>query len=478
MNPYRSRPAATSLSRPRPTPHPLAGRTIRSISTGIDFVMLLTLNFVLCSSYIGVDEVLEDVCGLLPYLFLVVYEVVLGTSIGKQLLGLKVHFELPGFRYRVYRTALKYVCIPFLVYPSMFFTARRQGLHDKAARSLVVHPNGWRVWARASMGILFAAYAMVTFGCGQLVGAIVRQRYDARLVSRVPDPWQPEPGGRDRWHRIWLQRGSFELPAERNGLPLRGTPYLYFFASSRSASLEGAPAIVMPGSDAHPVVELCHNQPSFLKWLLPCADSPREFQSAIFETTDERQLFLDPRSLLRNNSLRIVKNLLLKGDHLVALRSYHGPEFSAVWHTIRQLGEEGDIRLTADYINIGGDQAEEHYAITILWRGEDRDEAMVASLIGSFRFDRGSEELAASLFAEGRRRRSPLPLLNAIEIAKDKLPAAEAMYRLYARGGPDLEKRQFASWVSHRVEEGDLRFLELNEKVWDWRANEDVEEER
>jgi uncharacterized RDD family membrane protein YckC len=208
MNPYRSRNIANPPFGPRPIPGPLAGRAIRVISTGIDFVALLTLHFAICSSHLSANDELEDLCGLLPHTFLVVYEIGLGTSIGKQLLGLRVHFEYAGIRYRVYRTALKYLCIPFIIYPSVLFTARRQGLHDKAARSVVVQPNGWTAWMRASLGVILSGYAMLTFGCGQFVSVLMQERYDARLVNRVPEVWAPEGSSRDGGHRLWLQGRS------------------------------------------------------------------------------------------------------------------------------------------------------------------------------------------------------------------------------------------------------------------------------
>jgi hypothetical protein len=206
--------------------------------------------------------------------------------------------------------------------------------------------------------------------------------------------------------------------------------------------------------------------------------SPREFQSSIFRASTGDELFLNPRSLLRENALRLVKNSLLEGDEILSLRSYDGPEFSVVWHSLKRHDEDGSMWTTADHVYIAGDGAEERYGITIVWSGPESDQEMVSSLISSFRFDSGSEELATSLLAEGRRARSPLELLNAIDIAQDKLPGAEALFAVYAREGLDFEKRQFAIWVSQRVAEGDLRFMDLNEKVWDWRADEKLGEEK
>jgi hypothetical protein len=206
--------------------------------------------------------------------------------------------------------------------------------------------------------------------------------------------------------------------------------------------------------------------------------SPREFQSSIFRASTGDELFLNPRSLLRENALRLVKNSLLEGDEILSLRSYDGPEFSVVWHSLKRHDEDGSMWTTADHVYIAGDGAEERYGITIVWSGPESDQEMVSSLISSFRFDSGSEELATSLLAEGRRARSPLELLNAIDIAQDKLPCAEALFAVYAREGLDFEKRQFAIWVSQRVAEGDLRFMDLNEKVWDWRADEKLGEEK
>ena len=228
----------------------------------------------------------------------------------------------------------------------------------------------------------------------------------------------------------------------------------------------------MLGSDSHPIAELCHRSSPASRWIFPCGDSPREFQTALFQTTTENRLFLNPKSLLRENAMRFVKSTLMKGDELIAFRSYDGPEFSLIWHAIRQLDDEGNVRSIVDYINIGGDEADEYYSISVFWSGFDRQETIVRSLTSSFAFDPGTEELAASLLEEGRRTRSALPILSAIEIAKDKLPAAEVIYGIYARDGLPFEKSQFAKWVSSQVEEGDLRLMDLNEKVWDWRADE------
>jgi hypothetical protein len=460
-------------SRPRATPHALAGRTLRLVSTGIDTVFQLTVYFGVCSGRFLAEDEIADLCGLLPFAFFAVYEVGVGTSIGKQLLGLKVHFEYPGFRYRVYRAALKYSCLPFLIYPAMLFTGRRQGLHDKAGKSVVVQPNGWTAWARAAIGVLLSIYTMATFGCGPLVGVLMREKYDARLVDAQAERWTPTEESRGRRHRIWRQRASFELPVEIDGLPLRGTPYLYFYSRSTGSSIEEETVLVLPGSEAHLVFELCERGGPAMKWIFPCELSPREFQAAVFDATTKDRMFLSPKSLLRANALRLAKSTLLEGDELLFFRDWDGPEFSLVWHAIARLDDKGAMRHFVDYVNVGGDEAGEYYSISLIWQAGERREEVLSSLVRSFRFDRGSEKLGASLLEEGRTSRSSLHLLNAIEIAADKLPAAEAMYELYARVGSDFEKRQFATWVGYRVEEGDLRFMDLNEKAWDWRGEDE-----
>lgn len=466
-NPYRSRPLVVH---PRPVPHPLAGRLLRFVSGGIDFVVLLTLHFAFCS-YLMNDEALDAICSLVPITILVVYEIGLATSVGKQLLGLKLHFDYSGFRFRLYRAVLKYGFIPMIVFPFVFFTARRQGLHDKAAKSVVVQPNGWTAWARASIGVVLACYAMVTFGCGTLLATALQERYDHRIVSLEPERWDAPAQPPDGWHALWAHGARLALPPEVAGVRLRGTPSLFFYNEPRGLTLEG-PRVAVLISRESLRAELCDDSSPGLAWLLPCHLSPREFQKEIFETTMEANWFLNPRTLLSENAKRLLKGMLLKGDELVDFRLVDRPELSlsVVWYAIARYDEQGNVASVVDQLELGGDAPDDHLAIMVFWSGRERRPDLVEGLAASLAFDRGSEELGQRLLEEGGRRRAPLRLLSALHLAADKLPAAEALYRLYEGNGSPFEKRMFAIWVSYRIESGDLSLMDLNERVWDWRG--------
>jgi hypothetical protein len=161
---------------------------------------------------------------------------------------------------------------------------------------------------------------------------------------------------------------------------------------------------------------------------------------------------------------------LLRDDELLFLRFHDGPDYSVVWYAKERFAENGELTVT-DRIDIAGDEEEQYFGVTIVWDGLERQEAIVSSLVESFRFDAGSKELADRLLKSGRTTRSVTDLTNALELSEDKLPAAETLYEVYARNPYGFERRQFADWVSDRVG-NDLRFMDLNEKVWDWRLDE------
>jgi hypothetical protein len=195
-------------------------------------------------------------------------------------------------------------------------------------------------------------------------------------------------------------------------------------------------------------------------------------QKVLFETTTEESLFFDPRSLLRENAKRISKNILFKDGELLFFRSHDGPDYSVVWYAKALWTEDGELASLIDQVNLAGDEADQYFGVTIVWDRLERQEAIVPSLIESFRFDPGNKEIADRLFESGRATGSVTDLQNALELAEDRLPAAEASYEIYARRPYGFERRQFADWVSNRVGY-DLRFMDLNERVWDWRMDEE-----
>ena len=337
--------------------------------TGIDGVLLLTLYFGMCASNL-IAEV-EGLCSLIPHTLLFVYEIVTGTSPAKQALGLTVAFDVPRFRYRVYRALPKYWLIPFLVYPSMVFTKRQQGLHDVAAKAIVARTANRGLWLRAILATFLSGYLMLTFGCGRMFTLMMADRYDPYLASLEPEPWMPESPVPSDWMTRWQRGGRVNLPTAIDGLRLRPTPFLQVYGPP-GRRRTGPGVVVMLTADSHPYVEYCKDPHPALRWSLPCEVSPRAAQKALFEAVGEDTVYLDPRAMIGENAKRLGKTSLLEGDELLTFRSYDGPELSVIWYALAQYDDDDELRIVIDYINVAGDSPDDHYVITVFWSGVAR----------------------------------------------------------------------------------------------------------
>lgn len=126
--------------------YPRLVRRLRGVFIDSLIVPLAALGTLVALTYAGVESTwIKVVCPLLVVLLLEPVAVsVTGGSIGHHLTGLRVRKEHVDERINVLAATIRFVVKAVFGLPAFFVafvTRRRQGLHDLAARSLIVHKS-------------------------------------------------------------------------------------------------------------------------------------------------------------------------------------------------------------------------------------------------------------------------------------------------------------------------------------------------